>query len=66
MLHMSGFTHQKLRITAMQCNEDLRSQFCAEVSLYKADMLVFVDETGFDRRNIIRKKGCNLRGKPAI
>ena len=64
MLHKSGFTRQKLPIAAMQCNEDLRCQFCAEVSLYKADMLVF--ETGFDRRNIIRRKGYSLNGKPAI
>ena len=33
---------------------------------YKADMLVFADETGFDWRNIIRRKGYSLRGKPAI
>ena len=66
MLHKSGFTHQKLRITAKQRNEDLRCQFCAEVSLYKTDMLVFDNETGFDWRNINRRKGYSLRGKPAI
>ena len=66
MLHKSGFTHQSLRITALQRNEDLRCRFCIEVSLYKEDMLVFVDETGFDRRNLIRNRGYSLRGKPAI
>ena len=29
-------------------------------------MLVFVDETGCDRRNLIRRKGYSFRGKPAI
>ena len=42
----------------MQCNEDLKCH-------YKADMLVFADETGFDWRNN-RRKGYSLRGKPAI
>ena len=29
-------------------------------------MLIFVDETGCDRRDLIRKKGYSIRGKPAV
>ena len=36
-----------------------------DVSLYDVDMFVFVDETGADRRNSLRKFGYSLRGKPA-
>ena len=33
--------------------------------MYSSDMLVFVDETGTDQRNTIRKYGYSIRGKPA-
>lgn len=29
-------------------------------------MLIFVDETGCDRRNLLRKKGYSIRGKHAV
>ena len=29
-------------------------------------MLIFIDETGCDRRDLIRKKGYSIRGKPAV
>ena len=32
--------------------------------LYNGDMLIFIDETGADRRNCIRKYGYSMRGKP--
>lgn len=39
------------------CNQDalLREKYILDVSLYSCDMLVFVDETGADRRNRMRK-----------
>ena len=33
--------------------------------MYDLSMLVFIDETGCDRRNTIRKYGYNFRGMPA-
>ena len=65
-LHKSGFSHQRLRIVASQQNEYLRASYAIDVSLYHKDMLVFVDETGCDRRNLLRKKGYSIRGKPAV
>ena len=35
-----------------------------DVSLLTSDMFIFVDETGADNRNIIRKYGYSLHGKP--
>ena len=49
-LHLSGFTHQRLQITAIQRDEVLRAQFVAEVSMYRPEMLVYLDESGCDRR----------------
>ena len=65
-LKKSGFTRQKLRITATQRDAFLWLQFVAEVSLYDRDMMVFVDETGSDRCNSIRMYGYSIRGKPLV
>ncbi len=65
-LHRNGFTRQKLRIAARQRDDLLRAQFASDVSMYKPEMLIFIDETGSDRRNCIRKHGYSLRGKPLV
>ena len=42
-------------------------QICPyNMSLYSPDMLVFLDETGADRRNSVRKFGYSMRGKPLV
>ena len=64
-LHKNGFTRQKLIKVAIEKNEELRTKFRADVSLFKPEMFVFVDETGSDRRDTMRKFGYSLRGKPA-
>ena len=35
-----------------------------DVSVFSPEKLVFVDETGADRKNTIRKYGYSMRGKP--
>ena len=37
----------------------------SDVSVYNPEMYVFVDETGSDRRDAMRRFGYSLRGKPA-
>ena len=45
----------------------LRALFVSEVEFYKANMFVFLDETGTDRlRDAIRKYGYGWRGKPIV
>ena len=63
--HQTGFSRQKLRHVALQQDAFLREQYVIDVSLYNVDMFVFVDETGADRHNSLRKYGYSLRGKPA-
>lgn len=46
-------------------DETLRASYALAVSLYKPDMLIFLDETGTDRRDALRKYSYSLRGKPA-
>ena len=64
LLHKNGFTCQRLQVTALQQDEFLRQQFVSEVSVYSPEMLVFIDETGTDRRSLVRKDGYSMRGKP--
>ena len=64
-LRKSGLTRQKMVVIAQQRDEYLRAKFKIDVSLYKPEMLVFLDETGADRRNATRKHGYSVRGRPA-
>lgn len=65
-IHQSGFTRQRLRNVATQQDPFEREQFISDVSVYDPEMLVFIDETGADRRNTLRKYGYSMRGKPAV
>ena len=65
-LHENGFTRQKLQITAIQRDEFLRQQYVADISIYNPEMLVFLDETGADCRNAMRKYGYSMRGMPLV
>ena len=65
-LQKSGFTRQKLRITATQRDDFLRQQYISEVSIYSPEMLIFLDETGTDRRNTLQHYGYSLRKKPIV
>ena len=52
-------------LIAKQRDEQLRAIFTMDVSLYSSEMFVFLDETGADRWNTIRKYGYSIRGIPA-
>ena len=56
---------EKLQHVALQQNAELRSKFISDCSVYTREMLVFIDETGSDRRNSICKFGYGLVGKRA-
>ena len=53
-----------MQLIALQRDEELRAIFTMEVSLYPSHLLVFIDETGCDRRDGLRRFGYGLRGKP--
>lgn len=64
-LHQAGFTRQRLKLYALQQDEGLRRKFALDVSMFNVEMLVFLDESGCDNCDSLRKKGYSLRGKPA-
>ena len=57
-----GMTRQKLRRVALQRSDEKRAEFMAEISQFDPSMLVWLDETGSDRRNTIRAHGYGFRG----
>ena len=48
-----GFCRKQLQRIALQCSDDLRNRFMAEISHFDPNMLVWVDESGFNCRNTI-------------
>ena len=54
-LHKNGFTRQKLARVAIQQSSALRSTFLGEISLFAPKMFIFIDETGSDRRDCLRR-----------
>ena len=58
-----GFSRKKLiRQVALQRSDEKRTEFMEEMRYLKADMIVWIDECGTNRRNEIRKYGYSPRG----
>ena len=51
---------------ALQRNTGYRGQFMAEVQYHRTDQFIWIDETGSDRKDHIRKSGCALRGERPV
>ena len=49
---------------AMQQPESQLAKFMAEISCYDSSMLVWLDETGCDNHNALRKHAYHVRGMP--
>ena len=65
-LKEANFSRKKMRLVAIQQSEELRARYLAEVALYDPNMLVFVDETGSNRKDAMRRFGYSLRGRHCI
>ena len=66
-LSKSGFTRQKMALAAKQRCELMRALYILDMSIYQGhpELLVFVDETGADRRDCLRRRAYSMRGRPA-
>ena len=60
-----GFSPKKIQHIALQRNLSQQASFIANISCYPKEMLVWVDETGCERRNLLRKYGYSFRGMRA-
>lgn len=61
-LKYMGCTRQVMRHVALQQSDEQRARFMAEVSVYDPSMLIWIDESGCDRRHSRRKRAYSLRG----
>ena len=52
-LKYMGCTRQTLCHVAKQRDDQLRAKFMADISIFDPSMLIWLDETGCDKRNII-------------
>lgn len=57
---------QKIVQAAKQRCIVYRARFMADIFAYNKDMFVFIDETGSDRRDQIRRFGCALQGEALL
>ena len=62
LLKKHGHTRKKIRQIAKQRCATLRGKFMAHTSLFNGESFVWLDETGTDRRDQLRKYGYALRG----
>lgn len=63
-LHRIGMSRQVLKHHAIQRSELLRSKFWLEFHYFDPSMIVWIDESGFDKRNGLRKYSYGIRGLP--
>lgn len=63
-----GFTRQKMVLRAKQRSDVLRAYYISDITVFQKNprYFAFVDETGADGRDRLRKYGYSLRGKPAV
>ena len=54
--YRKGWFYYQNMVTYMQLSRILQSRFRAELAVYPAHTLAFVDKTGTDRRDALRKK----------
>ena len=57
-----GLTRQKMKKIAFKRSDILRAQYMVEIQEFDPEMLVFVDETGCDKRKSARLFGYGIRG----
>ena len=66
VLRRSNFTRKKIVQVAKQRSTDFRASFMAHALQFPRRFFVWVDETGSDGRDQIRKFGYALRGEPPV
>ena len=61
-VHHMGITRQVMRHIALQRSDTARAKFMADISVYDPAMFIWLDESGQDKRNAIRRYGYSFRG----
>jgi len=63
-LHRLGFSRQSIKLTSLLRSDIQRAEFIAEMCAFDSSLMLWIDESGFDKRNYLRKYGYGVRGQP--
>ena len=63
IIHRNGLTRKKVQEIALQRLSVCRGDFMAEVQWFSPDKFVWVDETGSNKKDQVRRCGYVLRGE---
>lgn len=61
-----GMTRKKIRHVAIQMCDVKRARYISEIMDFDPKTLIFIDETGSNRRNTVRKFGYSLQGMTPV
>jgi len=61
-LQYMGCTRQAMKHVASQRSDEERARYMAEISMYDPTMIIWIDETGCDKRHSTRKWSYSIRG----
>ena len=64
IMHRIGMTHQVIRHIALQRSELKRAEYWYDITMFNTSMFLWIDESGCDLRNALRKYGYGIRGLP--
>ena len=63
-MHRIGMTRQVIRHITLQHSELKSAEYWYDISMFNTSMLLWIDETGCDLQNALRKYGYGIRGLP--
>jgi len=66
VIHRHGITRKKIQQIASQRTAQYRGDFMGEIQCFKVEQLVWIDETGCDKRDNIRRFGYAMRGERPV
>ena len=65
-LRIMGCCRRVIRHVALQRSDESRARFMADILVFDPYMIIWLDESGCDRRNSMRKFAYTLRGFPPV
>ena len=66
LMRLYGITRKRIRQVALQRCDALHGAFMAQYAVFHRNQFVWVDETGSDKRDHIRKYGYAIRGSTPV
>ena len=57
-----GCTRQVMQHIDVHCSDECRAKFMSEVTIYGPSMLLWIDESGCDKRNSLRNQAYSMKG----